>query len=121
MNSPLREIEALNDLIRQLQKIDSKFHAGHFLALYRENRRIIAQLETQKSQFIELNKNALSEDMKDVDDISSLIHDLSKIDSRLHAGQFIDAHANNEELIEHLKSRKLEIITNQKASEEKSE
>ncbi|MFA7219265.1 MAG: hypothetical protein WC119_02015 [Synergistaceae bacterium] len=53
MNSPLKHLDELGDLIRQLQKIDSKLQAGQFIAAYRENRRIIANLEEAKKHLIE--------------------------------------------------------------------
>jgi len=53
MSSPLTQIDELGNLIRQLHKIDSKLQAGQFIAAYRENRRIIAELESCKSKLIE--------------------------------------------------------------------
>ncbi len=52
MSSPLVQIDNLGDLIRQLYKIDSKLQAGQFISAYRENRRIIAQLEETKKRLV---------------------------------------------------------------------
>ena len=52
MNSPLMQIEELNDLIRQLHKIDAKIYAGQIVPAYRENRRVIALLEERKKELI---------------------------------------------------------------------
>jgi hypothetical protein len=110
MKTPLTAINELNDIIRELHKIDSKFHAGQFLALYRENRRIIAYLENKKSEFIEGTNDASPKDIANMDDISYLIRQLAKIDSRLHAGQFIDACGDNQKIIAYLEKKKQEII-----------
>ena len=58
MNSPLVQMDDLGDLIRQLQKIDSKLQAGQFIAVYRENRRIIAFLEESKKKLVEAHEKA---------------------------------------------------------------
>ena len=61
MISPLIQIDELGDLIRQLHKIDSKLQAGQFIAAYRENRRIIAYLETSKDKLVELQEKKKDE------------------------------------------------------------
>ena len=53
MSNPLADIDALGDLIRQLHKIDSKLQAGQFIAAWRDNRRIIADLESSKKEIID--------------------------------------------------------------------
>jgi cell fate (sporulation/competence/biofilm development) regulator YlbF (YheA/YmcA/DUF963 family) len=117
MNTPLTAINELNEIIRELHKIDSKFHAGQFLALYRENRRIIASLEQKKSKFIKSNDNASSKDIENMDEISYLIRQLVKIDSRLHAGQFIDACGDNQKIIAYLEKKKQDIISEHNGDE----
>lgn len=52
MNSPLQQIDELSEVIRQLHKIDSKLQAGQFIAAWRDNRKLIADLEKNKSDFI---------------------------------------------------------------------
>jgi len=52
MISPLAQIDELGDLIRQLHKLDSKLQAGQFIAAYRENRRLISELETKKTAMV---------------------------------------------------------------------
>ena len=56
MSNPLIELDQLGNLIRQLHKIDSKLHAGQFIAAWRENRRIIAELEECKNDLISKSK-----------------------------------------------------------------
>lgn len=46
----------IDDLIRSLQKIDSKLQAGQFIAAYREVRRLIAFLEKVKNESPEQNE-----------------------------------------------------------------
>jgi len=111
METPLTVINELDDMIRELQKIDSKFHAGQFLALYRENRRIIAYLENKKTEFINGTKEVSAKDIANMDDISYLIRQLSKIDSKLHAGQFIDACGDNQKIIAYLEKKKQGITS----------
>jgi hypothetical protein len=112
MSNPLVSIENLNLLIREFHKIESKFYAGQFLALYRENRRIIADLEKSKKELIEKsnNKKISSNDLNNVENIDYLIRQLYKIDSRLHAGQFINAFFENQKVIEFLQNKKQNII-----------
>ena len=52
MKNPLEQLSELEYLIRQLTKVDSKMQAGQFIAAYRENRRIIAELEAVKQQLV---------------------------------------------------------------------
>lgn len=58
MDSPLVQIDELGDLIRQLHKLDSKMQAGQFIAAYRENRRLISELEAKKVELIKQAENA---------------------------------------------------------------
>ena len=53
MRPPLGQISYLDSLIRQLSKIDSKLQAGQFIAVFRENRRVLALLEKER---LELKK-----------------------------------------------------------------
>ena len=53
MNSILNDVQALEELIRKLTKIDSKLNAGQFIAAYRENRSLIAILEKNKQDIIQ--------------------------------------------------------------------
>ena len=53
MSNPLEDLTEIEYLIRQLYKIDSKLEAGKFIQAYRENRRIIARLESHKKKIIE--------------------------------------------------------------------
>ena len=47
------DLEFLDKMIRDLHKIDSKLLVGQFIPAYRENRRIISQLESIRSKVIE--------------------------------------------------------------------
>ena len=58
MKSPLEQVSELEGLIRQLVKLDSKMQAGQFIAAYRENRRIIAELEKSKQRIIKFHAEA---------------------------------------------------------------
>jgi hypothetical protein len=72
MSSPLVQIDELGDLIRQLHKLDSKLQAGQFIAAYRENRRLISELESKKVELVkeaeaknaEANDEAIGKDIK---------------------------------------------------------
>ena len=65
MANPLVELDELGNLIRQLHKIDSKLQAGQFIAAYRENRRIIAELEETKKQMLNNQISTKTEEQKD--------------------------------------------------------
>ena len=58
MKNPLEQVNQLEYFIRQLVKVDSKMNAGQFIAAYRENRRIIAELEKIKLDIIAENTRA---------------------------------------------------------------
>ena len=53
MTTPLERVSGLEYLIRQLTKLDSKLEAGHVIQAWRENRRIIAELERAKQELIQ--------------------------------------------------------------------
>ena len=42
MKSPLENINEVDEIIRQLQKMDSKMNAGQFIGAYRECNRLLA-------------------------------------------------------------------------------
>lgn len=52
MKSLLEKVNGLDDLIRQLHKMESKMNAGQFIAAWRETRRLIALLERSKQDLI---------------------------------------------------------------------
>lgn len=53
MKSIIEQTETLDDLIRQLRKIDSKLHTGQFIDAWRDNRRIIAFLESHRLSLLQ--------------------------------------------------------------------
>lgn len=118
-NTILMSLDELNELIREFHKIESKFYAGQFLALYRENRRIIASLEKKKNQLTSSlkAKDISTNDLNNVENLSYLIRQLYKIDSRLHAGQFINAFEDNKNVIDFLQIKKKNIINQHKGEQ----
>jgi len=54
MKSLLNDIEQLDYMIRQLYKMSSKMQAGHWIDAWRDNGRLIATLEKNKSQLLEM-------------------------------------------------------------------
>lgn len=52
MKSPLEQIDELNNLIRQLQKLATKIYAGEDVPAYRDVNRIISSLEISKNNII---------------------------------------------------------------------
>ena len=62
MSNLQNDIQTLDQLIRDLEKINSKLENGHIVHAWRDNRRVISGLEMMKSKALE---NAKSE--KDVD------------------------------------------------------
>jgi len=61
MKSLVAEIDGLDKLIRELNKIDSKMKAGQFIDAWRENRRVISLLENNKTLLLqEADKSELT-------------------------------------------------------------
>ena len=52
MKSLLEQVNELDNLIRQLRKMESKMNAGQFIAAWRECNRIVAALEKSKEVLI---------------------------------------------------------------------
>lgn len=48
MNSPLEQVNELDNLIRQLQKMESKMRVGQWIDSWREVNRVIAYLVRKK-------------------------------------------------------------------------
>ena len=53
MKSLLNDIEDLDYLLRQLYKMNSKMQAGHWIDAWRDNGRLIALLEKNKTELLE--------------------------------------------------------------------
>lgn len=53
MKSLLERVSKLDNLLRQLHKIESKMHAGQFIAAWRELRGVIKMLEDSRKDLIE--------------------------------------------------------------------
>lgn len=56
--SPLETIVSLDDIIRQLHKMDSKLEAGQFISVKRDTCRLIAFFENARSEIIKEEKLA---------------------------------------------------------------
>jgi len=52
MKSLLEQVDALDDLIRQLQKMESKMRSGQLIDAWREVNRIMAALQKNKQDLI---------------------------------------------------------------------
>jgi len=52
MKSLLEKIDTIDELIRQLRKIDSRMRAGQWIDAWRENNRIIGILEKEKKDIL---------------------------------------------------------------------
>jgi hypothetical protein len=52
MKTVLEKVEGLDDLIRQLRKMESRLRAGHFIDCNRDVCRMIAALEKEKRDVI---------------------------------------------------------------------
>lgn len=48
----MEQVEVLDDIIRQLHKIDSKMLSGQFIPAYRDIRRVLAFFEQQKNNLL---------------------------------------------------------------------
>ena len=58
MKSLLETIDGLEQLIRQLHKLESKMRSGQIIDAWRETNRIIAKLEAEKTRLIEEDKSS---------------------------------------------------------------
>ena len=52
MSNLLDDVQVLDELIRELEKINSKMENGHFIHAWRDNRRIISKLQQMRNQTI---------------------------------------------------------------------
>jgi len=52
MKSLLEQVNEVDDLVRQLRKMESKMNAGQFIQAWRECRRLIAAFEKAKQDLI---------------------------------------------------------------------
>lgn len=56
MTNLLEDLTEIEYLIRQLYKIDSKLESGQFIGAYRDNRRVIARLESRRKYILSAQK-----------------------------------------------------------------
>jgi cell fate (sporulation/competence/biofilm development) regulator YlbF (YheA/YmcA/DUF963 family) len=120
MKTPLDQIQDLEELIRQMHKIDSKLDAGHIIRAYRENGKIIAYLERVKANIVSESKktsivaNVANDSPNPIDQMQELedvIRQLHKISSLIYAGQIVQAYGSNYKLIAILKRKLYEVST----------
>lgn len=121
MKSPLEQISNLEEVIRQLCKIDSKLDAGQIIRAYREIGKLISFFERSKLEIIQQEKSKKqdnsnnSNNFTDIDlleqfqNLEEVIRQLHKIHSFIYAGQIIQAYGNNNKLIYILKRKLYEI------------
>jgi len=57
MSNLLEDVQVIDELIRELEKISSKMENGHFIYAWRDNRRILAKLQQMKKDIIERASN----------------------------------------------------------------
>ena len=58
MKSLLETVDELEQLIRQLHKMESKMRSGQWIDAWRETNRIIARLEDDKTRLIQEDKRS---------------------------------------------------------------
>ena len=67
MNTVLNDMEALNILVHNLNKVDSKMNAGRFFDARRELMRVIGALEQNKKDLLEYIDQHLEEPVEGPD------------------------------------------------------
>jgi hypothetical protein len=67
MKNPMEQMNEIEDVIRQLHKLEAKLMNGQFIMAYRDNRRLISKFENIKHDLIESTK----EELENSDDIES--------------------------------------------------
>jgi len=53
MSKLLENVQVLDELIRELEKINSKLENGHVIYAWRDNRRILSKLQQMREETIE--------------------------------------------------------------------
>lgn len=113
MKSPLEQIQSLEEIIRQLSKIDSKLIAGQIVLAHRENWKLITNFRKQKFAIIQEEKLKKQEDktitLEMMQDIEETEHILLRIDGFLWAGQILQAYGLNNKLVSSLKKKLFEL------------
>jgi hypothetical protein len=68
MNSPLEQVNELHNLIRDLQKMNSKLLSGQIILAHRDLNRIIADLERRVQQMVNPSFKDVQNNMEDAND-----------------------------------------------------
>jgi hypothetical protein len=68
MNSPLEQVNELHNLIRDLQKMNSKLLSGQIILAHRDLNRIIADLERRVQQMVNPSFKDVQNNMEDTND-----------------------------------------------------
>jgi len=97
MSSLVDKIEKLDNLVRPLQRIESRLYLGHQPDAYREINRLIAHMEKEEKE---------SPD----DGMKNQIRQLRKIGSKVYMGQVVPACRELGQLIALLNKTKMKII-----------
>ena len=122
MNNLLNNVTAFDNLIRELEKINSKMENGHFILAYGDSNRILSRLQQVRKEILEEPQTSKKPRnlIEEIESMDKIIRELEKFNSKMKNGNFIFAWRDNRRIIAELHTSRKNVIKNfQKDSSEK--
>ena len=107
MRTLLQNINEIDNLIRQLQKIASRIRSGENVDAWRECNGLIADVTKSKHGVIQ---DAADDLLQNINELDYLLRQLQKLASRIRSGENVDGWGECNALIRHIMNAKTNLI-----------
>jgi hypothetical protein len=109
MKNLVREISAIDPVIRELEKNNSKLENGHFIQAHNSNDSLISRVRAMRMDIISLDKKTKNS-IEDIGFLDTFIRELEKINSKIENGNIIFAWRDNRRVLAQLQSTKESLL-----------
>lgn len=114
MDNLLNNVIAFDNLIRELEKINSKMENGHFILAYDDSNRILSRLQQVRKEILEESQASKKPRnlIEEIETMDKIIRELEKFNSKMKNGNFIFAWRDNRRVIAELHANRKNVIKN---------
>ena len=107
MKNLLQNVNEMDRIIGQLQKLSGRIRAGENVDAWRECNGLIADITKAKQSVIQASEDNLLQNVKELD---YLLRQLQKLASRIRSGENVDAWGECNALTTHIVNAKTNLI-----------
>lgn len=109
MKNLVKEISAIDPVIRELEKNNSKLENGHFIQAHNSNNSLISKIRSMRMNIISLEKMPEGA-LEDISFLDTFIRELEKINSKIENGNIIFAWRDNRRILAQLQGTKESLL-----------